>query len=129
MNRCVSRTQSHLEDVDSSWLEIWRIKSYLVLNLTSWITIICISWVVSHFFVSLAWIEVNQEHSHTWRTLVVAGWSFRGFGPIWYQKWSKPLKLQSGTTNVLQVWLCSWWTFNNARGLKLNNDIWWLFMM
>ena len=47
---------------------------------------------------------------------------------IWFQIWPNPQKLQSRTTNVLQVWLCSWCTFDHARelkmGIKLNNDIW-----
>ena len=42
-------------------------------------------------------------------------------------------KLLSGTINLLQVWLCSWCTFNHAKemkiGIQLNIDIWWLFMM
>ena len=52
---------------------------------------------------------------------------------LWYQRRSNPPKLHSGTINVLQVWLCSWCTFNHARKLKIgmqhNNDIWWLFVM
>ena len=52
---------------------------------------------------------------------------------MWYQKWQNYLKLQSETINALQVWLCSWRTFNHARklnmGIQLNNDIWWLFVM
>ena len=52
---------------------------------------------------------------------------------IWYQRWPSPPKLQSGAISVLQVWLCSWYTFNRARdlkiGIQLNKDIWWLFVM
>ena len=38
-NVCVSRTQSCLEDVDSSWLEIWQIESSLLSNLKSWLKV------------------------------------------------------------------------------------------
>ena len=37
---------------------------------------------------------------------------------ILYQIWPNPPKLQSGSINVLQVWLCSWCTHNHARELK-----------
>ena len=39
---------------------------------------------------------------------------------IWYQWWPKSLYLQSGTINVLQVWLCSCCTYNYNRELKLS---------
>ena len=46
---------------------------------------------------------------------------------IWYQRWPNPPKPQSGTINILQVWMCSWCTYNHARELKfgihLKNDI------
>ena len=38
---------------------------------------------------------------------------------IWYQRQSNPSKLLSGTINILQVWLCSWWTSIHARKLKI----------
>ena len=37
---------------------------------------------------------------------------------IWYQIWSNPSKHLSGTINILQVWLCSWCTYNHARELE-----------
>ena len=52
---------------------------------------------------------------------------------IWYQRGSNPPKLQLETINLHQVWPCSWCTLNHTRelkiGIKLNNDIWWLFLM
>ena len=52
---------------------------------------------------------------------------------IWYQRGSNPPKLQSGSINILHVWLCSWCMFNHTRelkiGMQLNHDIWWLFVM
>ena len=46
MIRSVSRTpyplSPYLEDVDGSWLETWRMGSFL----TSWVVIICDSWLV-----------------------------------------------------------------------------------
>ena len=46
MNRSVPRTpqslKSYLEDAEGSWLETWRMES----SLTSWIVIICDSWLV-----------------------------------------------------------------------------------
>ena len=52
---------------------------------------------------------------------------------IWYQRWSNPPKLMSGAISILQVWLCSWCTFNHDRdmkiGIKLMNDkIYWFIM-
>ena len=52
---------------------------------------------------------------------------------IWYQRWPSPPKLQSGTINVLQIWLCSWCTYNHARVLKIwiqlrNNKLCWFMM-
>ena len=50
---------------------------------------------------------------------------------IWYQIWPNPSKLQSRTINVLQVWLCSWCTYNHAREiiiwihLRNNKLCWW----
>ena len=45
---------------------------------------------------------------------------------IWHQIWPNPPKIQSGTIIILQVWLCSWCTYNYARELKtliqLRND-------
>ena len=38
---------------------------------------------------------------------------------IWYQISFNPPKLQSETIKVLQVWLCSWCTFNHAREMKI----------
>lgn len=38
---------------------------------------------------------------------------------IWYQRWSNPPKLESGTINILQVWLCSWCTYNHVREQKI----------
>ena len=46
---------------------------------------------------------------------------------IWYQIWPNHSKLQSGTINVLQLWLCFWWTFIHVREFNIriqpNNDI------
>ena len=46
MIRSLSRTppppKSYLEDIDGSWLETWRMGS----SLTSWIVLICDSWLV-----------------------------------------------------------------------------------
>ena len=36
-------------------------------------------------FISLAWKEVHQEHSHTKRILMVPDWSFGGLDHLWYQ--------------------------------------------
>ena len=47
----------------------------------------------------------------------------------WHYKWYNPPKLQSGTINILQVWLCYWCTYNHARELKLRNDKVRWFMM
>ena len=49
---------------------------------------------------------------------------------IWYQRWSNPPKLQSGTIIILQVWLCSWCIYNDARELKIliqvqNDKLFW----
>ena len=50
-----------------------------------------------------------------------------------YQRWPNPSKLQSGATNVLQAWVCSWCTFNHTRELKsgilVNNYIKCLFVL
>ena len=47
--------------------------------------------------------------------------------------WPNPPKLPSGTINILQVWMCSWCTYNHARKLKssiqLRNDKLCWFMM
>ena len=52
---------------------------------------------------------------------------------IFYLRGTNPPKPQSGTINVLQVWLCSWCNFNHVRelniGIQLNNDTLWLFVM
>ena len=45
MIKSASRTQSYVEEVDSTWLEFWRIGWSLISNLTPWINIICHSWV------------------------------------------------------------------------------------
>ena len=47
--KSASRTQSYLDDNDGSWMEFWRIWSSLTSTLTSWMNIICHSWVVSKF--------------------------------------------------------------------------------
>ena len=44
---------------------------------------------------------------------------------IWYQRWLSPPKLQSETINVVRVWLCSWWTNNHAKELKIWINLKW----
>ena len=52
---------------------------------------------------------------------------------IGYQIWPNPPKLQLGSINILQVWLCSWCTYNHAGELKIRIQLWngklCLFMM
>ena len=38
-------------------------------------------------FNSLAWIHVCQEHSHTWRALLVPDWRSGGLSNLWCQIW------------------------------------------
>ena len=37
----------------------------------------------------------------------------------WYQRWPNPPKTQSGTINIAQVWLSSWYTYNHTGELKI----------
>ena len=52
---------------------------------------------------------------------------------IYYQRWSNIPKFESGTINILQVWLWSWCNYNHSSELKiwiqLRNDKICLFMM
>ena len=65
----------------------------------------------------------------SWKFAYSSIMTYKGYlrYPIWYQIWPNPPILQSGTINILQVWLCSWCTFIHARELnisiQLNNDI------
>ena len=78
-------------------------------------------------FNSLAWIDVCQEHSHSWRTLTVADWRSGEMShlrcQIWHHRCVIPPDLYSGNINVLQVWLCSWHTSIHARELKIGIKI------
>ena len=49
MNKSPSWTLSYLEDIGGSWLEFWRIWSYLVSNFTLQITFVYCDWVLCQF--------------------------------------------------------------------------------
>ena len=89
--------------------------------------------------------STSSEHDCVLDALLIMLWSWKlayssimtyddyFWCQIWYQIRHNPLKLQSGSIKVLQVWLCAWCTFNHARELKIGKqliyDIWLLFVM
>ena len=67
-----SITQSYFEDSDGSWLKFWRIWSYLVSNLTPWITIL------SHYWVSCRFLALWHDYKCIKNTEILGGcWWFR----------------------------------------------------
>ena len=95
-----------------SWCKIWyqrqsnppKLQSGTINVLQLWLC----SWCTYNDARELEiWIQLrNYNYVDSW-------WQ------IWYQRWYNPLKIQSGTINILQVWLYSWCTFNHARELKI----------
>ena len=70
--------------VNSSWQEFLGLKNLLyqiyIMNQHCMSFLSCML-----IFSSLAWLKVHQEHTHTWRMLMVPDWSFGGLGHLWYQ--------------------------------------------
>ena len=104
MKRCVSRTPSYLEYVDSSWLDIWRIELSLVSNLTPWITTICLCWVVSQF--------LAPWHTYKFiKTTVILGrhwWFLTGHLDDWvdFTMFDDPgISLGSFLESFMNIWL------------------------
>ena len=76
-------------------------------------------------------------------TIMLGSWKFEynslmtnhdgSWCKIWYQRQSNAPKLQSGTINLLQAWLCSWLVSIHVRelkiGIQLKNNILCWFMM
>ena len=64
--------KSYLKNLDGSWMDTWRMESFL----TSWIVMICDSWLPN--LSSVAWLEGCQEppilEVHIWRMLMVPDW-------------------------------------------------------
>ena len=109
-----------------SWCQIWHHRWSKPLVLQSGTIIILHVWLCS-------WCTFNnardlkigiQWNNDIWRLFMMSNI---------IPNMTNPPKLQSGTTNIIQVWLCTLCTFNHARELKiiikLSNDIWWLFVM
>ena len=87
MFRSASRTptslKSYLEDAEGSWLETWRMGS----SFTSWIIMICDSWLGAKFHLSMIFRSVSRTPcpwSHTWRTLMIPDLILGGWGHSWH---------------------------------------------
>ena len=53
----------------------------------------------------------------SWQSAYNSIMTYHGYSwyQFWYQRWSSTSKLQSGTIDLLQLWLCLWCTFNHTR--------------
>ena len=126
-----SRTHSCLEDVNGfpgalEDLVIFGIKFDIKYNLhISWLS--CMP-----FLSSLAWLKMYQEHSHTWRMLMVPDWCLGELNHLWYHIFNHESNLyvilELYANFQLQVWL----EFHQEYGytwrmLMVPDWSWWWF--
>ena len=114
--------------------------SMMVFLLGSWKSVCSSKWhiiLIQYSKIDQILHSSNQEASTSSRydgvldTLLIMLWSCKSvhssrmiynidsWYKILYQRLPNPPKHQSGTISILQLWLCSWYTFNHTRDLKI----------